>query len=341
VRDPYHRVRVAEVIEETPDACSLVLDLPPALVARFTYRPGQFLTVRVPGDGAAGVARSYSLSSSPHTDPAHKITVKRVPGGHVSNWICDNVTPGSELELTAPAGLFVPPSLDRDLLLLAAGSGITPIISILKSALAQGRGRLALLYANRDPRSVIFAAELRALAQQHPDRLHVAHWFDAEQGPPNAAALEPLLRPYAGWDAFACGPEPYLVVTCRALRRIGTPAARIHVERFQSGAETGAEPEPSHPDGERIATAEVELDGQTHRLPWPERTRLLDVLIASGLNPPYSCRQGTCGACACRVVRGEVELVHNEVLEEEDFAEGYTLACQALPRTDEVGISYS
>jgi 3-ketosteroid 9alpha-monooxygenase subunit B len=330
VRDPYHRVRVAEVIEETPDARSLVLDLP------FAYQPGQFLTVRV-----AGVARSYSLSSSPHTDAVPKITVKRIPDGYVSNWICDNVTPGSELELTAPAGLFVPPSLERDLLLLAAGSGITPIISIIKSALAQGRGRLALLYANRDPRSVIFAAELARLAEQHPDRLHVTYWFDAEQGPPTAAALEPLLRPYAGWDAFACGPEPYLVVACRALRRIGTPAARIHVERFQSGSETGDEPAGQHSDGERVATAEVELDGQTHRLPWPERTRLLDVLIAGGLNPPYSCRQGTCGACACRVVRGEVELLHNEVLEDEDFAEGYTLACQALPRTDEVGISYS
>ena len=339
--EPYHRVRVAEVIEETPDACSLVLELPAALGDRFAYQPGQFLTVRVPGADAAGVARCYSLSSSPHTDPAPKITVKRVLDGYVSNWICDHVAAGSELELMVPAGLFVPPDLDGDLLLLAGGSGITPVISIIKSALAQGRGHIALLYANRDEQSVIFAAELGRLTQQHPDRLRVTHWFDAVQGPPTAAALEPLLRPYAGRDAFACGPEPYLAVACRALRRVGVPAARIHVERFQSGAETDAAPAGPHPDDERIAMAEVELNGQTHRLPWPARTRLLDLLIAGGLNPPYSCRQGTCGACACRVVRGEVELLHNEVLEEEDFAEGYTLACQALPRTDEVGISYS
>jgi 3-ketosteroid 9alpha-monooxygenase subunit B len=334
------------VIEETPDARSLVLDLPPALGARFAYRPGQFLTVRVPVAGAAGVARCYSLSSSPHTDAAPKITVKRVLDGYVSNWICDHVTPGSELELMGPAGRFVPPSLDGDLLLLAGGSGITPVISILKSALAQGRGHLALLYANRDPQSVIFAAELGRLAEEHPDRLHVVHWLDAEQGPPTGATLEPLLRPYAGREAFVCGPEPYLAVVCRTLRRIGVPAARIHVERFQRDGEDGGAPTDAHPDGERpddqrIATAEVELNGQLHRLPWPARTRLLDLLIAGGLNPPYSCRQGTCGACACRVVRGEVELLHNEVLEEEDFAEGYTLACQALPRTDEVGISYS
>jgi len=336
VPGPYHRVRVAQVIEETPDACSLVLDLPPALGTRFAYQPGQFLTVRVPGDSAAGVARCYSLSSSPHTDPAPKITVKRVLDGYVSNWICDHVTPGTELDLMVPTGQFVPRSLDGDLLLMAGGSGITPVISIVKSALAQGRGHLALLYANRDPRSVIFSAELARLEAEHPDRLRVSHWFDVEQGPPTADALEPLLRPYAAREAFACGPEPYLAVACRALRRVGVPATRIHVERFQADDP----PAPPHP-GERIAVAEVELNGQTYRMPWPASTRLLDVLIAGGLNPPYSCRQGICGACACRVVRGEVELVHNEVLEDEDFAEGYTLACQALPRSDEVGVSYS
>jgi len=341
VTEPFHRVRVAEVIAETPDACSLVLDLPPALDARFAYRPGQFLTVRVPGNGS-GAARCYSLSSSPHTDTAPKITVKRVRDGYVSNWICDHVAAGSELELMAPAGLFVPPSLDRDLLLLAGGSGITPVISIIKSALAQGRGHLALLYANRDTASVIFAAELAQLAREHPGRLHVSHWLDAEQGPPTVATLEEFLRPYADREAFVCGPEPYVAVACRAMRRVGLPTARIHVERFQSGSETGAPPaEPESVDNERIATVRVELNGQTHQLPWPARTRLLDLLIAGGLNPPYSCRQGTCGACACRVVRGEVELLHNEVLEDEDFAEGYTLACQAVPRTDEVGISYS
>jgi len=338
VTQTYHRVRVAEVIEETPDACSLVLDLPAAVCDRFAYHPGQFLTVRIPGNGAGVAARCYSLSSSPHTDAALKITVKRVLDGYVSNWICDHVAAGSELEVSAPGGRFVPASLDGDVLLLAGGSGITPVVSIIKSVLAGGRGRVALLYANRDPGSVIFAAELDRLAAEHPDRLRVTHWFDLEQGPPSAGRLEPLLRPYATWEAFVCGPEPYLMVVSQALEGLGVPAERIHVERFQP-----PDPEPVEPgpDDERIAVAEVELNGQTHRLDWPARTRLLDLLIAGGLNPPYSCRQGSCGACACRVVRGEVELLHNEVLEEEDFAEGYTLACQALPRTDEVGISYS
>ncbi|GFJ96424.1 hypothetical protein Prum_100660 [Phytohabitans rumicis] len=239
---------------------------------------------------------------------------------------------GTELDMLPPAGAFTPGSLDGDLLLLAGGSGITPMLSIVKSALAHGTGRLTLVYANRDPASVIFDAELRALAVRHPDRLCVAHWLDGAQGPPTAEGLAPLLSAHAGRDAFVCGPEPFVAVACRSLEAVGLPADRIHIERWDSTVDVSGEP---------VATAEVDLDGQVRRLPWPAQTRLLDLLIAAGLNPPYSCRQGTCGACACRVVSGEVELVHNEVLEDEDFAEGYTLACQALPRSETVVVTYS
>jgi 3-ketosteroid 9alpha-monooxygenase subunit B len=328
---PYHKLDVAEVIEETPDARSLVLRVPPDLAPEFAYRPGQFLTVRVPG----GSARCYSLSSAPGIDELLKITIKRVPDGHASNWICDKVSAGMTLELLAPAGTFTPVSLDDDLLLVAGGSGITPIMSIIKATLAGGRGRLALVYANRDEGSVIFADELRRLDAAHPGRLCVVHWFDARQGPPNAAALAGLLQPYAGRDAYVCGPEPFLAVACAALADLGVDESGIHVERFDFVAD-----DPPADDA-RVVTAEVELDGQTHRLPWPVTSRLLDVIIGAGLNPPYSCRQGNCGACACRIVRGEVDLVHNEVLEEEDFAEGYILACQALPRSDVVAVTYS
>jgi 3-ketosteroid 9alpha-monooxygenase subunit B len=353
-RQPYRRIRVCDVITETPDALSLVLEVPPELAAEFAYRPGQFLTVRVPHEVNTSVARCYSLSSAPRIDEKLKITVKRVPDGHASNWICDRVVPGAVLEMLPPAGMFTPTVLDGDLLLLAGGSGITPIISILKSALAEGHGQVALVYANRDPGSAIFAAELSKLEARHPDRLQVRHWFDVAQGPPTVGELSPILRPYAGRDAFICGPEPYLAVARLALGELGVPAQRIHVERFQSLLDNPFEPEElaaavgagtvhGGPQNgpERTATAEIILDGQTHHLPWPATTRLLDLLISAGLNPPYSCRQGICGACACRIVRGEVELLHNEVLEEEDFAEGYTLACQALPRSDSVTVTYS
>jgi 3-ketosteroid 9alpha-monooxygenase subunit B len=341
-RQPYHRLRVARVVSETADAVSLVLDIPPEVAGEFAYVPGQFLTVRVPHGTDGSVARCYSLSSAPGIDRNLKITVKRVPDGHASNWICDHVTPGAELEVLPPAGLFTPPALDGDLLLLAAGSGITPIMSILKSALATGDGHIGLVYANRDERSVIFAAELCELEARHPARLQVRHWLDVTQGPPTAGELSPILRPYTGRDVFICGPEPYLAVARQTLGELGVASRRIHVERFQSLLDNPFDaPGEAADPGELVATAEVHLDGQAHHLAWPARTRLLDLMIEAGLNPPFSCRQGICGACACRILSGEVELVHNEVLEDEDFAEGYTLACQALPRSDSVTITYS
>jgi 3-ketosteroid 9alpha-monooxygenase subunit B len=325
----YHRLPVIDVIDETPDAKSFVLRVPVELGSAFAYRPGQFLTVRVPG-----AARCYSLSSSPHTDQHLTFTVKRVPAGVGSNWLCDNVRPGGDVELSPPAGSFTPARLDRDLLLLAGGSGITPVISIVKSALSEGDGQVALVYANRDERSVIFDAELRDLAARYPRRLCVHHWLDAACGPPTVDRLVELLRPYADREAFVCGPEPYMAAAGRALDVLGVPAERVHVERFQV-----VEEEPA-PDQVPASTAEVTLDGVTHRLPWPVTARLLDVIIGAGLNPPFSCRQGICGACACRVLHGEVHLVHNEILEEEDFADGYILACQALPRSGTVAVTY-
>jgi 3-ketosteroid 9alpha-monooxygenase subunit B len=329
----FHELRVAEVIAETPDAQSLVLSVPPALAGDFAYHPGQYLTVRL-RNGTGYFARCYSLSSSPHTDQHLKITVKRVPDGKASNWICDHVRPGATLDLSPPAGSFTPGSLDDDLLLLAGGSGITPVMGIIKSVLAEGTGRLSLLYANRDVTTVIFAAELAALVSRYGDRLTVIHWLDSERGAPSADSLAALLTAYPGREAFVCGPEPFVVLAQKALQEAGVPADRVRVERFDTEVVPVA---PDTPD----ATAEVTLDGRTHRLPWPAGTRLLDVIIGAGLNPPFSCRQGNCGACAVRVTSGEVELVHNEILEEEDFADGYTLACQALPRSATVSVTYS
>ncbi|WP_018219337.1 ferredoxin--NADP reductase [Salinispora pacifica] len=326
----YHRLRVIDVIEETPDAHSLVLRVPPELTTEFAYRPGQYLTVRVP-HGRGIVARCYSLSSAPYTETDLKITVKRVPGGPASNWICDDIRAGASLELMPPAGSFTPDSLDGDLLLLAGGSGITPVMSIIKSVLAAGRGRLALLYANRDQHSIIFATELATLSELHGDRLSVTHWLDSERGTPDPATLANLISPYAGWETYVCGPAPFVVVAQDTLRRAAVPADRIQVERFEVERRTA---------DDRDATLEVELDGQTHRLPWPAGVRLLDVLIAAGLNAPFSCRQGQCGACACRLLDGQVDLAHNEILEEEDFADGYILACQAVARSDEVSVTY-
>ena len=337
VRD-YYQVPVAEVIRETDDASSLVLDVPPALSGTFTYRPGQFVTVRVPSDRTGSVARCYSLCTSPLAGDLPAITVKRTAGGYASNWLLDNVTAGTVLDLLPPAGTFCPGSLDGDFLLFAAGSGSTPIMSILKSVLAADRGRVALVYANRDDQSVIFTTELRKIAVAAGGRLVVMHWLDSLQGTPTAAGVAALAEPYATWQPYVCGPDPYLTVVRAALAQLGVPAKRIRAERFLSLADNPFEESPAA--GGVAATLTVDLDGATRVLPWPSGTRMLDVLIAAGLTAPYSCRQGVCGACACQLTAGRVEMAHNEVLEAADLADGYILACQAVPLTPEVRVTY-
>ena len=319
------RLTVAEVVHETADAHTLVFD------ASSPFSPGQFLTLRLPD----GTARCYSLCCGP--EERLMVTVKRVAGGHASNWICDNVTAGSVLEALPPSGVFTPQAMDGDFLLLAGGSGITPVLSILKAALAHGRGRIVLVYANRDEESVIFAETLRELAASHPDRLTVVHWLEKVQGLPSAPQLAALLRPYQAYEAFVCGPGGFMDACCAALESLG--AARPRVERFVSlSGDPFAAPAPLGGDG---GTVEVDLDGSATSHTWPEATPLLDVLLAGGVEAPYSCREGACSACACRVVEGEVEMLANEVLDEEDLADGWVLACQALPLTGHVKITYS
>jgi 3-ketosteroid 9alpha-monooxygenase subunit B len=335
----YHQLRVESVIQETDEACSLVFDVPPELSPAFTYKPGQFLTLRIPSDRDGSVARCYSLCSSPVTGDKHAVTVKRMQGGYASHWIGDNVRPGMVLDVLPPAGTFTPAALDGDFLLLAAGSGITPVMSILKSVLAAGRGRVVLVYANQDESSIIFGTGLRELAASAGSRLLVVHWLDSVQGLPTTEGLQPLLRPFAGYQIFACGPDPYLSVVRDAAAAVGVPPRGVRVERFLSLQDNPFE-SPAPVEGGIEATLEVTLDGQTASLPWAPGTRMLDVLIDAELDPPYSCREGICGACACQLLSGEVEMAHNEVLEDADLADGLILACQSVARTPEVRVSY-
>ncbi|WP_433634916.1 2Fe-2S iron-sulfur cluster-binding protein [Nocardia sp. CA-120079] len=334
-----HRLRVTAVIAETAESCSLVFQA----ANEFHYAPGQFLTMRIPvADGS--VARCYSLASSPHRGEPPKVTVKRVAGGLASNWICDHVRAGTIIETLVPAGIFTPRSLDDDLLLFAGGSGITPIMSIVKSVLHAGNGRVVLIYANQDENSVIFAAELAELARDNPKRLVTVHWLVSVQGLPDVATLRELTRPYGGHDAFLCGPEPFMDAAAEALRQLGFTRDHVHTERFLSLSgdpfTTSAEDQIADAQSD-AAQVEVELDGAVTTHPWPRARRLLDVLLDAGLAAPYSCREGACSACACRVLDGEVKMLRNEVLEEADLAEGYVLSCQAVPVTDSVKVSYS
>ncbi|MEV5833189.1 ferredoxin--NADP reductase [Nocardia sp. NPDC052112] len=327
-------LRVVGVTAETQDAVSLELVAEPA--RQVQYRPGQFLTLRIPSAQTGSVARSYSLSSAPH-EGRLEVTVKRTAGGYASNWLCDNATPGMTIDSLPPAGIFTPDSLDTDLLLLAAGSGITPMLSILKSALSQGTGRCTLIYANRDENSVIFADALKSLTAEHPDRLVVLHWLESVQNLPSVPTLTTLLTPWHDRELFVCGPAPFMDVVVTAADHLGMD--RVHVEKFVSlSGDPFAEIEIE--DTDDAALVEVELDGTTNEFGWPRNTVLLDVLLARGVPAPYSCREGACSACVCRVVDGEVKLLRNEILERADLADGYVLACQAVPVTDTVRVTY-
>ncbi|WP_182523517.1 2Fe-2S iron-sulfur cluster-binding protein [Nocardioides dongkuii] len=360
-------LEVVDVVEETADAHSITLALPEVDAEHFGYRPGQFLTVAVPSDQTGVAARCYSLSSSPVGGGPLTITVKRTADGYASNWICDHVREGDTLRVLPPSGIFTPASLSADLLLFAGGSGITPVISITRTALQQGTGRIVLFYANRDERSVIFAEELTRLAAEHPDRLMVVHWLESVQGLPSAEQMKAFASAYQSYDAFVCGPAPFMKMTVSVLKELGFPRERRHQEKFISlggnpfgdlhdvevaeheieVAQTdpdevtevvdGDEPQPQGP-----VHLEVELDGEQHVFDdWAPGTKLLDHLEAKGVKAPYSCREGECSACAIRLLEGEVKMLHNDVLDDDDLADGIRLGCQAVPVTDTVKVTYS
>lgn len=330
---------VLDVVEETADARSIALGVPPGAEEAFAYRPGQFLTVAVPSALTGPVARCYSLSSSPVEPGPLVITTKRTPGGYASNWLADNLRPGDHLRVLPPSGIFTPASLDADLLLFAAGSGITPVMSIMRTVLARGSGRMVLLYANRDAASVIFASEIAALAEEHPSRLEVTHWLETERGLPSVEGLGAFAAPHDTWESFCCGPPPFMAAVAEVLRGMGFPRSRRHQEKFVS---LGGNPFGDAPVGPVGPVAvSVELAGERHAFgDWDPSVRLLDFLESKGLRPPYSCRKGECSACVVHLVDGDLGLATNTILDEADIRAGLRLACQGVPLTDRVGVRY-
>lgn len=334
-------LEVLEVIVETPSAVSIVLDVPDQLVSRFRYQPGQFLTVQIPrGEGT--VARCYSLSSSPHLDDQLIITVKRIAGGYASNWLCDNVKAGDRLTVLSPSGKFVPRSLHQDILLLGAGSGATPLLSIAKSALIGGSGSVYFYYANRNAEDTVFAAELEDMMVEFPDRFMVQYRFDDQEDLPTVADLAQRLVPYRKFDAYLCGPAGFMEVARAAMASAGMDSAHLHTEVYQSlvGDPFADIVIPEFAEGADSATVTVEVGGEEYDLKWPREARLLDVLLSKGIDAPYSCREGACSACACTIRSGDVRMLKNETLVDADLAAGLTLACQAVPVSDAVEIVF-
>jgi 3-ketosteroid 9alpha-monooxygenase subunit B len=253
-------LEVVDVVEETADARSITFRVPAGAEADFTFRPGQFLTVAVPSDQTGIAARCYSLCSSPADDSGTvTIAVKRTVDGYASNWLCDHLRRGDTLRVLPPSGIFTPASLDADLLLFAGGSGITPILSIARTALARGTGRIVVFYANRDERSVIFAGQLAALAAAHPERLQVVHWLESVQGLPTPEQVRAFADDRASYDAFVCGPAPFMKMTVGVLKELGFPRERRHQERFVS---LGGNPFGDLPEVERAAAEIAAAEGE-------------------------------------------------------------------------------
>lgn len=326
-----HVLTVAGVRAETADAVSVSITVPDELREEFVFRAGQFLTIAVPSERTGWVARCYSISSSPGTDPT--ITVKRTEGGFASHWVCDNLTPGSQIRVLPPGGLFSPRSAEADLLLCAAGSGVTPVMSILRTVLASVTGRVAFFYANRDEASIIFNAELRELAERYADRLVVEHWLESERGLPTPQGFASFAAPYAEREVWMCGPAPFMGMVREGVALAGFDTHRVHAEDYVSLTGDPFAPISAITADELsdASTVEVSIDAEVHTLPWPSTHTLVDVMAAAGIDTPYACREGKCGACTCELAEGTVEMGRRDALEDEDIEAGFILGCQATP----------
>lgn len=336
-----HVLRVGEVRRETADAVSIVFDVPGQLAAEFAFRAGQFLTLAVPSARTGWVARCYSISSSPG-GRTMAVTVKRTQGGYASNWLCDNVAAGSTLRVLPPSGLFSPRSPEADLLLCAAGSGVTPAMSILRTVLGSVTGRVALFYANRDEGSIIFGDELAELQQGAGDRLVVEHWLESERGQPTAADFARWAEPFREREVFACGPGPFMRMVKEGAAAAGFDVYRVHTEEYRSltGDPFAPIAQISEDSLGDAASVEVTIDDMVHALAWPATHTLVDVMAVAGIETPYACREGKCGACMCRLSEGEVDPGRTDALEDDDLADGFILGCQAKPASKRIRIEF-
>lgn len=335
----YNSLRIAKVIQETPDARSFVLEVPTDLAEKYRYKAGQFLTFRVPhADGAFN--RCYSLSSAPETDGLPKVTVKRVDGGKGSNWFHDSLKEGGAIDVLPPAGLFVLGQGAAPLLLFGGGSGITPMMSLIKSALQSGSRRIRLFYANRDKPSVIFDAEFEALTAAHPGRLEIIHHLDAVQGLTKPEEVAAALKGFENAEAYLCGPGPFMNLVEAALLANGMPRERVLIERFEASG-NDAVPVEAPEEGDVIPDEiTIHFEGKAHKVPYRKGLTILEAARGAGLNPLSSCEEGFCASCAAKRIKGKVVLAKNDIYTEDDLSNNWILTCQGHCFGPEVEITY-
>ncbi|MBV5299701.1 MAG: 2Fe-2S iron-sulfur cluster binding domain-containing protein [Rhodoferax sp.] len=358
----FHDLRVFWVSPEAAGSVAVALYVPDALLESFDFKPGQYLTLRAKIDGA-DVRRSYSICCChSHFRRQHELVVgiRPMAGGVFSNWACTQLKAGDTLAVMPPEGRFTskrPRALHR--VGFAAGSGITPILSIMASTLEdQPESRFTLVYGNRSMSTVMFNEALQDLKDRFPSRLTLIHILsrqaqevDLLQGRIDAdkvRALIDTLLPVASMDeVFVCGPEAMIEATEKVLLGSGVPARQVHVERFGSPMLDALSPEArqaaaahlSLPAGGQVALTVV-LDGKAHTLKMNPDQHLLDVALAAGLDLPFSCRGGVCCTCRVKVMAGSVAMDKNFGLEPWETGQGFVLSCQSRPTSTSVTVSY-
>jgi ring-1,2-phenylacetyl-CoA epoxidase subunit PaaE len=352
----FHRLEIAEVIAETAEAKSIRFDIPVELRETFSFKPGQHLTLKAEIQGEE-VRRNYSLCVAPQEGEV-KVTVKRIAGGLFSNWANDNLGPGDALDVMAPHGSFTwdfDAEAANHYVGFAGGSGITPVISLLKTALlTEPESRFTLFYGNRDSQSVIFLEELAKLKNRFMNRLQVHHFLAEEaedielfngmlDGAKCDEILEHLIDPSDAAAFFICGPGPMMDSAEEALLAHGVDRKLIHLERFTADRP----PEALQAQLEEMSrsaqglTMAVTLDGRTRRIPFrAEAGNILDSARLAGLPAPFACKAGVCATCRARIVSGEVEMAARYGLTDEEVAAGYVLTCQSVPKGQGVEVDY-
>jgi len=330
----YHCLTVVDVIDETAETRSFVFEIPSALAAAFAYAAGQFCTSRTT-IGGEPIIRCYSMSSSPDTGDRFTVTVKRVPGGKMSNWMNDALAPGDTIDVIPPTGLFVLRAAATPIVAFAGGSGITPVLSIIKSALVTTGREIAVVYANRSSGSVIFADALERLCAEFAGRLSVHHHLDSEKGFLDAVACAALVGDRAQADFYVCGPGPYMEVVEAGLDGRGVDRGRRFIERFELPDEAPAAGEAS--ETESIV---IRLSGRKHTVAYESGDTILAAVRRAGLKPPFACEAGNCGTCMAFLSEGKATMRANNALDVGEVEEGWVLTCQAIPTSREVVVDY-
>ncbi|MFV0301829.1 MAG: 1,2-phenylacetyl-CoA epoxidase subunit PaaE [Paracoccus sp. (in: a-proteobacteria)] len=353
----FHPLKVTEVRRETRDAVVVTLAPPEDQRDLFDFTQGQYLTFRREFDGAE-LRRSYSICAG-LDEGCLKVGIKRVDGGAFSTWANENLAPGDEIEAMPPMGKFstpLDPGAARTYLGFAAGSGITPVLSIIKTVLTrEPKSQFTLVYANRQINSIMFREELEDLKNLYLGRFSVMHVLETEgqeidlfTGRIDAGKMTGLFQHWIQADgvdtAFICGPEPMMLTVAQGLRDHGLTDEQIRFELFASSQPGRARAKAVSRDAVEPGSgteATVTLDGATRNFQMPRQGEtILDAAIANSMDAPYSCKAGVCSTCRCKVLEGEVEMAVNHALEDYEVRAGYVLSCQAYPLSERVVVTY-